>query len=463
MLELIPENQKTPQQKIFRRWRYGNDVPLYRLTRELSSLDEIDWEKYGEFAIWRDNGTVICVCKYAFDSFVYSAVCFRLSRVGKHDISGAIFGLIVDDFGGFSKKEINEMIDDNIAETAAFFWSLKDSNADDKRLEIDRFDEMSRFNFAALHSDQLAAILDANPRRQFELQNGTWSAEQAVILATRPFSVKLKLSDSPLSVMESRFRFRDKGAAFVNALEKRNSSFGSLALSFLNTTDIPFSVPNMERLLKCQFDKLEIGVMHQDLALLPFASNTAALDYKIDSDNFDSRDFYSLQIVAKDIDLTVVVNGDRDDYWNWDTLLIAFLNRVATLGHFERLGVSARYWHEDQEGWARYKTKRVALVAEALVDAIRANPKLSCLDLSDTESIVKWGPHLEIIRKAIENHEASPTFLVRGDDSSNSVYSSDDYDSEDDFSNSDNEEGDDDIDSDGGDLNSSDDEEDDDD
>ncbi|GAX11019.1 hypothetical protein FisN_2Lu548 [Fistulifera solaris] len=113
--------------------------------------------------------------------------------------------------------------------------------------------------------------------------------------------------------------------------------------------------------------------------------------------------------MAKDIHVTVVVDGDHNDNWEWDKLLILFLKKVANWGHFERLDVSVRYWHNHQRGWAHYKAKRVALVAEALIDILRESQAfLSCLDLSDLKSIVKWSSHLEIIRKAVEDHKDRP-------------------------------------------------------
>ncbi|GAX12888.1 hypothetical protein FisN_11Hu313 [Fistulifera solaris] len=409
VLELIPENRKTPPQKVFRRWRYGDDVPLYRLRRELTHLDDIDWEKYREFAIWRDNGTVICICEGAFDSFCYEAVCFWISRVGKPNISGAIFGLVVSDFEDFSREEINEMIDDNIAETAAFFLSLKDADGDDVRLEFDCFDEMSRFDFAAIQPEHLALMLNANPKRQFSLQNGTWSPEQAIVLATRSFPLKLKLTTS-ISRMKSWFRFCDKGDAFLDALEKRSSPFGSLSLSFLNRCDVPFSPNNMGRLLKCQFEKLEIGVMYPEFELLPFATETTALVYKIDSGSFQGQEFSSLRIVAKDLHLKVMIDDCYE--WNWDKTLISFLKRVAQLGHFERLALSVCHW-EDEFTPDYNQTRRVTKVAKALVDAIRGNPSLSCLDMSDPDSLVEWGPHMKTILKALEEHSGLRSFKVK--------------------------------------------------
>ena len=66
-----------------------------------------------------------------------------------------------------------------------------------------------------------------------------------VILATRPYPVHLTLGQGPAG---SDFGLQDHGTAFVDALEQRPPSFGSLAL--LSDKDrMPISRRNLERLL----------------------------------------------------------------------------------------------------------------------------------------------------------------------------------------------------------------------
>ena len=76
-----------------------------------------------------------------------------------------------------------------IAETAAFFLSLKSSEESSSRFEL-FIPGTDRFDVAAFAPEQLAHIFDANPTRVFELKGGIWSAKQSLIFATRsyPFS-----------------------------------------------------------------------------------------------------------------------------------------------------------------------------------------------------------------------------------------------------------------------------------
>ena len=75
------------------------------------------------------------------------------------------------------------------------------------------------------------------------------------------------------------------------------------------------------------------------LMFLPLSANKVkALDYKIDGNCMQPEDFDSLNIATSDLRLEI----DVDDSDEWSGLLVAFLNRVAELGHFERLSFSFR-------------------------------------------------------------------------------------------------------------------------
>ena len=97
------------------------------------------------------------------------------------------------------------------------------------------------------------------------------------------------------------FAFDDDGTAFVDALERRTSSFGSLYMDF-STEEVPFSCANLERLFKLEvFDKLTISNLQKECVLLPFSAKVNALDCEIDTRNTQPSDFDSLDIAAKDI------------------------------------------------------------------------------------------------------------------------------------------------------------------
>jgi hypothetical protein len=59
LFQLIPENDIWRPVQTFGEALYPLKLPLYKLRREPSRLDEIDWKKYDEFGIWRDNRTII--------------------------------------------------------------------------------------------------------------------------------------------------------------------------------------------------------------------------------------------------------------------------------------------------------------------------------------------------------------------------------------------------------------------
>ena len=105
----------------------------------------------------------------------------------------------------------------------------------------------------SLTPEQLARRMDANPARRFVFEQGTWSAEHSVILATRPYPLDLKLCNDPLD--ELGFDFQDDGTAFVDALERRQSPFGSLCLEFEGSypSYSPLSSENLERLFNLDF------------------------------------------------------------------------------------------------------------------------------------------------------------------------------------------------------------------
>ena len=131
---------------------------------------------------------------------------------------------------------------------------------------------IDHFHFDNLQAGGLARILDSNPKRVFEYQAGIWSVEQSVILATRPSRINLKFAHG--------VKIEDDGKAFVEALEQRKSSFGSLCVECY-TNEAPFSRDNFRRLLSLQvLDNLTIGSLEND-TLAPLSVKANALSYKL--------------------------------------------------------------------------------------------------------------------------------------------------------------------------------------
>ncbi|GAX20794.1 hypothetical protein FisN_7Hu106 [Fistulifera solaris] len=292
--------------------------------------------------------------------------------------------------------------------TAALLASLNNSDEGDVRIEIDMSNFMPDKNFAEkFDPEELARIMDASPTRRFAFSIGEWSEEHSVVLATRPYPIELDLGE--IAAAHSGIEFSDLGTAFVEALETRQSSFGSLSLIDREEYEMPFSVANLKRLLRldCYFEKLALPTFYDDFAecvLLPFSANTNALEYSIDSNSIEPDDFKSLDIPPKDLSLKIYVGGD-DDGDNWDDFSISFLNRVTELGHFEKLNIAIISWHQ-------FVSEKVEAVTNALVSAIKANPRLVHLDLSNSKWSFDWNPQVQHIFEAAAEHPGLRTLVV---------------------------------------------------
>ncbi|GAX29362.1 hypothetical protein FisN_16Hu201 [Fistulifera solaris] len=362
---------------------------IYKFLREPMSLDEFCWkEMHHHCLFWRENETVIVIGDEAYKRHTERNVCFELYHAGKRrKVAGCIFG---DD-------------DEKIAETLAFFLSLKDGGKNGARLEIDFNMSTSSFCMSALQPEHLAQILDANPTRQYMLQAGIWTPEQTAILGSRPYPLHLTLTRSGFGE-GSGFRFKDGGAAFVDALAGRQSSFGTLIFDFhCDRETVPLTLPSVKRLVEVgTFDKLSMGIWSRSCVLSPFSAKTNSLLYVIDEMFIEPADFSALDIVAKDLTINFVIRRRVRDYGE---LLISFLTRVAQLGHFEKI-----YFSVQSCKW--FKFDKIAPVAAALVNVIEGNPNLKHLDLSNTFMPWNWGPHLENVFKALEEHKMLRTFAV---------------------------------------------------
>ncbi|GAX17685.1 hypothetical protein FisN_10Lh383 [Fistulifera solaris] len=297
LLQIIPQDALSPEQRAFCR-NPDIDLPLYRLLREPTHLDDFDWENEYDRAIWRDNQTIIylsfsTIRKYdERRPFREKSVSFVINCGNKYILS---FGMI------YGKS------DAAIAETATFFWSLKQSDAYNiVSLQIgNTFNEQSdTFDHGALSPEQLAQILDANPTRHCDMKLGTWSAEQSVILASRPYPLKLTLGASVVE-RDDCFRFSDGGTAFVEALQNRELGFGNLAVDFRTKgrNVISLSHINMKRLFKLphMFDRLAIEGVDEEFVLLPFSAQVSALSYHLDAQHLQHDDLDSLDIAANNL------------------------------------------------------------------------------------------------------------------------------------------------------------------
>ena len=192
-------------------------IPIYKWLRAPNDLHDIldildVWEKEspGKMALlWRDNGTLICLHNDG-KRLAKRHVGFQI----RHDMSATGLSLQLD-------GTIYGTTDVAMAETMTFFWSLQHPEGGVASLRIEcykeEYENEQQFDFNSLTVEQLAQILDANPTRHLEFRAGILSAEQSIVLATRPYPLHLKLR----KVFErwGGFGFQDDGTAFVDALE----------------------------------------------------------------------------------------------------------------------------------------------------------------------------------------------------------------------------------------------------
>jgi hypothetical protein len=288
-----------------------------------------------------------------------------------------------------------------IAETFMYFTSLPHPAGSKTAVLQCYCDEDSQFDFGCLQPEQLARVLDSNPTRRVEL-SATISAEQARVLATRSYSLDLLF-------VGHDFAFLDGGTAFVEALEHRESTFGSLFI-YCGEMEDSISSNNLERLLNLEnmFEELQISSPNEECVLLPFLAKVDVLEYRLYARYMEPEEFLPLEIVARDLTLKFIIDGDDE----WSMLSVLFWHRVAELGHFERLSFANLCRSEidfDPHTYAR----QVAPVVAALIGAVNANPKLSCLDLSDDESHLHWGPFFQWVFEEVKDHPSLRTVLVR--------------------------------------------------
>ncbi|GAX17670.1 hypothetical protein FisN_10Lu387 [Fistulifera solaris] len=338
-------------------------------------------------SIWRNNHTIICVTPLLCIEYKNYYVSFKICReIDEHPLHCAIFG----------------ESHDAVAETATFFWSLKQQGAKTSRLIV-----RSRHNnidLTTFHVKRLTQILDANPGRTIEILKGTWNAEQSEVLATRPYPLKLRLS--------REFTFQDEGTSFVDALQRRQTSFGWLNIVY-GDKGRPFNHANWSRFLRLDvtFEKLTIGCLEGENVLLPFSMKVKALVYELAADDIQLEEFESLAIAAKDLTIEMQITVLQHDE-NWNRRPIVFLERIAELGHFENFGFVAKSRRNSSTYHGYISRAKVAELAEAFCRVIRGNPNLTQLTLDDHHRDFQWYLHLENIFQALEDHPNLRTFTI---------------------------------------------------
>ncbi|GAX16378.1 hypothetical protein FisN_10Hh407 [Fistulifera solaris] len=386
LLELIPREGLFTQ-KGFKLGYRADYLPMFRLLREPTHLEEFDWVTNRDIVIWRDNETVICVCdkpSLQFEEARY--VSFLIDRVSQRRLNCAIYGTS----------------DVTIAETVTWFWSLPHSDSVKNLITGSHLshDERRNFSFAALSTAQLAHILDSNPTRSVSFTASWLTTQQLVILATRPHPLNLRLTS------ERRARgIKDDGTAFVDELGKRQSSFGSLDINCLKDA-LLMSQSNLERLLKLDYiiDELRLGLLSDEMALLPFAAKVNTLVYSIKAKDLSPEDFESLDMVMKELKLQISAEGTT-----WHFLLASILNRITGLSHFERLSFlfdKDIFWHLSRVSNADQ------VVVPAIINAVNGNSNLSYLNMGNIPSLFDTDACMEAVFEAMEEHPGLRTVVL---------------------------------------------------
>ncbi|GAX16800.1 hypothetical protein FisN_5Hu171 [Fistulifera solaris] len=200
VFEEIPESSCLP----VARWRrYEGATKTYVLLRDPSDLEDL--RKLGQrAAIWRNNQTL-------------TYVSWGLRDIPRDGLNFLHCGFDDDDV----RLYIVGSTHDAMAQTAAFFLSLVRSTSNFSCLLIANDTNSSPIDLSAAQSQCFLDVFEAIPSLHLRFENIYLSAAQSIALAMRPHPVTITIIDSILA---------DGGTAFVNALQDRKSSFGSLTL-----------------------------------------------------------------------------------------------------------------------------------------------------------------------------------------------------------------------------------------
>ncbi len=246
---------------------------------------------------------------------------------------------------------------------------------------------MDYFDFRAARSHCFRHILQLVPSLEVDLEGILLSVEQAVVLAARPHTIILSLSESS---------FEDGGTAFIEALEKRTSSFGTLKIYM----DPRLTDENFKRLLQIEMiERLELPSLPDELAIFPFLSKVGSLSCWVYSGTLLSEEFQNLKIAPKK--LTVVIDDD-EQHFPADAA-ISCLRRIAGCGHLVELNIAFDCFHANEDEHEGGSIP--GIVTQELVRAIRANANLRTLELFRSMNKVKWEPHIGSLLDCFEEHE----------------------------------------------------------
>jgi hypothetical protein len=165
---------------------------------------------------------------------------------------------------------------------------------------------------------------------------------------------------------------------------------------------------NLRFLLRSEkVQKLTLPQLDEDIVMLPFSAKVDHLDYEIKSSALLDGDVQSLNIVTQKLGFTIFEEGDAFPV----EATLAFLRRLATLGHFVELKI--RFTFDDDE----MEVEIPDCVVQEVIRTALANPKLQVLDLTSCDDdIVSWERHVETLLQGLKDHKKLRTLKINVDE-----------------------------------------------
>ena len=239
------------------------------------------------------------------------------------------------------------------------------------------------FDFRAAGTPCLTRIFQVASLRSVAFTNIRLNARQLTTLATRPH---------PIWLTFSYCQFEDQGSSFVNALEKRASSFGSLEFK----GRMSLTIGTLKRIFELNYVIEELGLpcLNPEFVLLPFSAKVRQLDYEIRTSTLSEAELQSLQIVTRQLCIRI---GDVERDTFPTNVVLSFFQRVAELGHFVELKV--KFLFNDDE------FDIPDSVVQQVIRAANANSNLQILDLTTEDEEVAWDPHVGTLLDGLKDHK----------------------------------------------------------
>ncbi|GAX18839.1 hypothetical protein FisN_26Hu141 [Fistulifera solaris] len=274
-------------------------------------------------AILRGNGTVTYVSPAGNDDY----------PVKLPDFTTPLRGLSLE-FGdnGISLYIAGEE-DDAIYDTAMYFMEMEELTQEGSVFTIGNMHRVFATYCYAPPPQLLDRIFQVDPSRKVHLDHLMLNTEQSISLATRSHPISLNLW---------KCKFEDGGTSFLEALEHRISSFGSLTFEeirdFEDDEDLDLitglSDDNLCRLVSYinALDHLALpDVAADDVDAIVLMAKVKFLECWIFARVLEPNLVDTLEIVADRLSLTLVHVDDEDFFTEG---ILALLRRLATVGHF---------------------------------------------------------------------------------------------------------------------------------